>query len=503
MAELKSSNQTSRRLTALKWNALGNTVRALVQFIIGIVLARLLGPEPFGLVAIAWIVIGLGNLIADFGLASALVQRKKITPLDIRFAFTVQIVVGLVFSFVVASLAPLIGIFFGKPNAVQVVQAMALLFVLQASGQTSAAILRRQMNFRAIQLASIGGYLTGYIAVGLPMAWAGAGVWALVVAQLTQAVITSVALYLRVRHSLQPTLRMPGGGMLAFGSGVLAGNVSSWGISNLDAAIVGKIFGVVELGLYNRTMNLVATPMNAFVSAVQSVLFSAYSRDQADIASVQRSYLASVGGVAMLLIPAFLTLAAIPQTAILGVYGEAWLPAQSLLTPLALAMPINVLLALGGPLLLGLGKARSEASVHAFSLLALAAALSWAANVSLVAVPWAVLSVYILRCFLITGLTLRVCEARWVQFAQAIAGPLIVGCFAAALAASMDHLLRNWLQNPALRLAGVLLGTCLFCAVVVLFFGRWLIGRDVVGFFAASAGRLPEPLTWCMRRWGY
>ena len=87
-------SMSQRSFTALKWNYIGAFARSGSQFVIGIILARLLGPEPFGLVAVALLVISLGALIADFGLASALVQRKNVSREDIRFIFTIQLLVG-------------------------------------------------------------------------------------------------------------------------------------------------------------------------------------------------------------------------------------------------------------------------------------------------------------------------------------------------------------------------------------------------------------------------
>ena len=80
-------------ITALIWSYAGVVTRMISQFIIGIVLARLLGPEPFGLVAVAWLIIGICNLFADFGFGSALIQRKEIDARDIRYAFSIQMLI--------------------------------------------------------------------------------------------------------------------------------------------------------------------------------------------------------------------------------------------------------------------------------------------------------------------------------------------------------------------------------------------------------------------------
>ncbi|MDO8577773.1 MAG: oligosaccharide flippase family protein, partial [Dehalococcoidales bacterium] len=115
-------NLSDRSLSALKWNYVGVAAKILAQLLIGVLLARLLGPEPFGLVAMAWIIIGLGNLLADFGLGAALVQRKEITDLEVRYVFTAQVIFGFVLTGIVAASAGLMAYVFKRADIVPVVQ---------------------------------------------------------------------------------------------------------------------------------------------------------------------------------------------------------------------------------------------------------------------------------------------------------------------------------------------------------------------------------------------
>ena len=105
-----------RSFTALKWNYFGAGIRILSQLAIGVILARLLGPEPFGLVAIAWFVVGLGTLISDLGFGSALIQSEKVHEHDKRYVFTILFLVALVTTIVVVSSAGLIAEFFRRPE---------------------------------------------------------------------------------------------------------------------------------------------------------------------------------------------------------------------------------------------------------------------------------------------------------------------------------------------------------------------------------------------------
>jgi O-antigen/teichoic acid export membrane protein len=141
---------------ALKWNYLGNITRSLSQFIIGILLARLLGPEPFGVIAIAWMMLGIGNLFADLGFGAGLVQRERLSTFDLRFIFTCQMAFAALLSISGVIAAPYIAAYFHKPEAAPVIQAMSLLFVFQCLGETAAAVLRRALNFKVLQQQNLG-----------------------------------------------------------------------------------------------------------------------------------------------------------------------------------------------------------------------------------------------------------------------------------------------------------------------------------------------------------
>lgn len=490
-----------RSLHALKWNYLGTLVRAGTQFLLGIVLARLLGPEPFGLVAIALLIIGLGNLVADFGLAAALVQQKTISDRDIRYVFTLQMLVGLLITLAIVVAAPWIASFFHSDDAIPVLRVMGSMFLIQATGQTATAMLRRNMNFKPLQIIALVSYLLSYLAIGLPMAWGGWGVWALVAAQIVQAVIYSLAVNLHTSHSWMPTFKPDASGMFLFGSKTMASNLTSWGISCLDNVIVGRVFGVVNLGIYNRGMNLVSSPMGAFTSTLQGVLFPAYSRTNGQIEPARRAYLASVGLISVFLMPAFAAVAAIPDTMIAGLYGEHWMQVALLLTPMALAMPVNAMLAVGGPLMTGLGAAGKDAAAQAICVVILVVAVWLAAQVSLVMVAWAVLGVYLVRSLLIAYLALGLVAGTWGQYFRALKGPLILGLLAAMLAWLVDALLINIVVNPLLRLFMVLGFTAIVIAGLLLWLGRHLLSSETLEVSANIAAKLPAPYAAYLKNW--
>lgn len=428
---IETSTLKKSTRSALKWNFTGVAVSSSSSLLIGVILARLLGPKPFGQVAIAMLIIGAGNLFSDFGFSAAIVQRDSLSEEDIRFVFTFQMLSGVILASACFLGAGVIASLFHSKEVMPVIRALSLIFPLQAFGQTASNLLKRRLKFRAIQIVQIGSYIA-YVVVGIPLAVFGFGVWALVIAQLVQVSLNSAMAYSMVLHSLLFCFR-PNRSILGFGVKVIGTNVANWSISNLDNGFVGRVFGVVALGLYSRAFQLASAPMNAVVSGFQSVLFAAYSRAQNRGDALRKVYLMSIAIMAVALVPMFMTAAAVPFTIILALYGHAWVGAVPLFVPLALAMPLNALLALAGPLLWGIGKVEKELKVQFVTALMAVVVFAVTSRASVVCLAWGVLAVYAFRFFGMTREMVRYLKITWHDIGLALRGGTAIGLLTAAL----------------------------------------------------------------------
>lgn len=454
---------------ALKWNYLGNIVRSLSQFVIGILLARMLGPEPFGIVAVAWIILGVGNLFADLGFGSALVQRETLSPLDLRFIFTCQVAFASVLTAAGVFSAEYIAAYFHKPEATLVIQVMFMLFILQAFGQTAAAMLRRSLNFKTLQQITVISYLAGYILIGFPAAFMGFGVWSLVAAQLVQSFLNSFLLIRATSVPLMPSFQRGSPGLVSFGLKVTAANLSSWSISNLDTVFIGRAFGVVELGLYNRAITLLNTPMNMIATGFQGVLFSACSRTQNDREKIRRIYLETNSAVAVICFPIFVTAALVPETIIMGIYGAEWQAAVPVITPLSLAVLVNALLAIKGPILMAGNRVGLELKNQLYTILLFVPILFITIQYSLVAVAWAVFATYMVRWILLSIDTLRFTGASAREYVRSFRIPVLFGAIVGTAGAAADHFLI--FLPPFAKLAAVAAIAALTLMILVRLFG--------------------------------
>lgn len=485
-----------RAISAAKWNYLGTGAKVLLQFAVGVWLARLLGPEAFGVVAVALLMLGVGRLVSDFGFSAALIQRSDLTERDIGYVFTVQVALGLSLSLAGFYLSSEIATFFNHPPAKSVIAVMSWIFLIQALGQTSTAMLNRALRYRFTQTVAVGTYFLGFIGFGLPLAYLGYGVWSLVAAQMVQAIAYTLVVLVKSGVAFRPALRPSRPGLFAFGGKVVGANLSSWGISNIDNVVIGRFLGVVDLGVYGRAMSLVGTPMNAMTTSLQGVLFSTCSRLQHDREKVVIAYLAVTELLAYACIPLFVTVAVIPKAVTLGVYGENWSVLIPVLTPLALAMPVNAMLAVVGPVLMALDKTHAELRAQLAAFFVMVPMIAVAAQYSLAVVAWAVLAAYLFRWLLLWLAIQQQLGLRWAQLASVLARPAALGIAVAAVTRLFASVIPE--ASAPVRLGFLVVVAAIALALLVRLFGPALF-RGPLGASVKGGEKLPRPVAWWLR----
>lgn len=441
---------TKRAVSAAKWNYLGNGVKVLLQFLIGVWLARLLGPEAFGVVAIAWLVIGVGKLISDFGFSAALIQRPDLTDQDVGYIFTIQVLIGFSLSLLGFVFASQIAAFFNHAPAEPVIAVMAWLFLIQAIGQTTTAALNRALRFKFSQMANVATYMLGYVGIGLPMAYFGYGAWSLVAAQMAQAVAYTAVVLVKSGVSIRPRLRPSKPGLFTFGGKVIGANLLYYLNQNLDNFVVARTLGVAQLGIYNRVMTLLTTPNGVIVSSLHAVLFSAVCREQRNPELIKRSYLAATEFVGIVCLPIFICVALVPETVVLGVYGESWRDAIGPLVPLALAMPVYACLTMIGPVLMAINRTELEVYAQLSALIVSIPLLIVAGMRSLEVLSWAVLLAYFIRWITLAIAIHIAIKVTLTELIKALRSGLVIAIPMAVAVLSLDQLLT--LSNLAMKL---------------------------------------------------
>ena len=463
----------------------------LCSLAVGIVLARILGPKPYGQMILASTVYGFVNLFVDGGLSQALIQKQALDERDIRKAFSWQVAIALKATGVIYMLAPWIARSFHDASATRVIQAMSGMIAIQSIGSVSAALLRRRMQFKTIQCAGVASSAVAFVAVGIPLAFRGAGVWSLVAAALCQCLLNAILLYFATRHSLVPYFGLPNRSMAAFGGTIVANNLVNWGHSNLDNLAAAQL-GPVALGLYGRACNFAYQPVNAAVAGLQSVLMSSVARAherQREVGKITLSLMAIVLGV---LSCAYAICAFIPETTMVGLFGEKWRGLVPLMLPLAMAMPLYGVHCLLGPILSGLGKPHFEFWPQAISCATAAVALFGAARISILAIAWTLLGAMIFRFVLLASFTFRLLEIGWGKASLMLLKRIGFAIAFGGLVWSADQILRAPFHLGAgPRLAILASFSVGWLGWMVWRAGEIVFGHDAIRFLLGYADLLP------------
>ena len=480
----------ARSVSAFLWGGGGAFLRLFMQLAAQIVLARLLGPQQYGLFAMSVVVMSFAAFFSDIGMAYGLIQRKVLDDTHVRFVFGWQLVLGVTVALVLVALAgPLAG-FFREPRLQAIILALAPLAFLQAISAVSLNLLKRHLDFKALQIAQTISYFLGYVCLGIPLALAGAGVWSLVAAWAAQSLVSLILVYRAARHPLAPLFRHPDAlSMGHFGGTVLLTNLTNWLIGNVDRTVVARTLDSASMGLYSNAYNLVNTPSNTMLGFMQPVMYSACARVQEDPQRIRKAYLLLMAGIGLGVMPVFFVMSAVADTLVLALYGPPWAQAAEVLRPIALAMPIALLWGITTPVLWNTGRVTLEFKMQ-IPLAGLWLLGAWAAaQISLAALAWTVLGLFILRTLLFTWLAIRQIAVSWGDSARALRGGLVLSLCASLAGWAVDHALAT--QISQMRLA-VIVAACAGAVALALRLLPNLLTPDLADILRPMLGRLPR-----------
>lgn len=491
-----------RAIAGVLWSAVGTALRVGMQLAAQIALARLLGPEPFGLFAVALVVIALSALFAEVGLAYGLIQKQEVVPNDVRFAFTWQVLFGLVVMGLVIACAGAIADALDDDRAAGVLRALAPGILLGALAATPTMLLRRRMAFKWLQLSGVAAYGVGYLGVGVPLALAGWEAGALVAAYLVYSTVLLVLAFWKAPHSLAPLPWYPQApDAMRFGATALATNLVNWAMTGIDRLVVGKLYSLTAAGLYAQMHAFAYSPALTLLGTVQQVLYSAGAAVQDDHARLRSALATMIGAATLFAAPPFLTVALVSDTIVLALYGPRWEGAAALLTPLALAMPAIVTTGLVTPLLWNSGEIARELQVQlpvslAWAMLCLMLALT----APLPAVAWGLAALLVLRAVLLTRAAMRALRLQISEALLAVRGGAAVASATGLIVVVADSLARRAFESPAMWLGADILVGAIAMPLGIMATRYWLtLGLRVL--LGQVAGRMPGRIGRWLARW--
>jgi O-antigen/teichoic acid export membrane protein len=308
----------------------------VMQSIATVVLARLLAPADFGLVAMVTVVTGLAQGFADLGLSEATIQHPEISHNQVSALFWINVAIGLTLTATTAALAPLLVWFYHEPRLKDIAFLGSLTFLIGGLKVQHDALLRRQMRFRSLAIRDVASYVVA-VPVAIIMAWRGAGYWAIVALPMTLNLTQMVLSWSMVRWL--PGLPRRGTkvrSLIAFGGNVAASYLIFNVNRSADSILIGWYWGAGPLGLYSRAYNLLMLPVRQLGAPARSVAVPAFSRVQGDPERLVRYYLRTANLIMWITAPIFGFLFVAAAPVIILALGNRWRAAAPVFQILAI-----------------------------------------------------------------------------------------------------------------------------------------------------------------------
>jgi len=420
-------------LRGVAWSLLATAAARLLTLGSLVLLARLLGPAEFGLLAFALVFVTYAETIGDLGTTGALIYWPEKTDEAARVTFGVNVALGFGWLGVTLFVAPFVAAFFGNPAGEDILRALAWGFPLKYLGNTHDALCQKTLSFRARMVPEVG-MAAVKAAVSVALAAAGLGVWSLVWGQLLGQAAWTLLLWVVVPW--RPRGPWPSGlvgPMLAYGRGVVAVNLLAAVTHHADLVVVGRMLGAVPLGLYQMAAKVPETTVTLLLWVTSRVLFPTFARLWAHGGRLDEGYLTASRYVSLLSLPAAAGLFVLAEPLVLVAFGETWRASTPVLRGLALFVAARSLSTPAGDVLKAMGRPGLLAGLGLLRALVLVPALVVAAPSGAATVAFALAAVTGGFMALNVAVVCRLNRISPAAFARAL-GPSVLATFALVLA---------------------------------------------------------------------
>lgn len=346
----------AKTVSGVVWNYVSFASGKFLTFISTIILARLLAPDQFGLVALALLVIQYLDAIGDLGVSAALIYQRDNLERAKNVAFIISVLAGLLLASVAFLGAPLFAAFYNEPAIVPMLQVLAGSMIISSLGQTHLTLLTKELNFRQKLLPDLSRSLAkGLGSIGLALL--GFGAWSLIWGQVIGAVVITVVIWGVVRW--RPRLEWDGQlarTMLGYGSQIVLIQLLSVVWATADYLIVGKLLGREDLAYYQQAFRVTDLLIINIAFVVGRVLFPSYAKMNHDPELLRKGYLATIRYIGLLTLPLSVGIAAVAPLFVSLVFGPKWLAMTPALQLLALRAGISTLSFNSGHMLRAVGR---------------------------------------------------------------------------------------------------------------------------------------------------
>jgi O-antigen/teichoic acid export membrane protein len=463
-----TKNLTQRTLSGLAWSGGASVLRIVLRLISVAILARLLSPADYGIMAGALIIIALAETIYNLGLVPTLIQRKEIEPEHIATGLGATLLLSLVAGAALWFAAPTLAALMHIEALSEITRWLALFTPLGAFVMICEALLAREMRMREIALRPLFSFTLSSFLVAVPLAYCGYGYWALVASQVAETVISALLL----GYAARKLLAIPRFSPRAFRElwpmslGFSLNQPLAFLATNADKLLISRLMDADSLGLYTRASFITNTSTNLFANIARATVFPAMARVQDDHDRLRSGLSKSLSLIALVTFPATAFYMQFAKEIIDFLLGSRW---EAAITPFAIMsamLYVQFAHKVAGTMLQALGRPYSLMLVQTAAVVIMVGAASMVGRYGLTAICAAIVLARTATAALTLTLACKAIKLRIVALWKPHAIPFLV----TAVIATIGHLLRTiFFDTPVLAMAGTGFVALLVLAVALLF----------------------------------
>ncbi len=346
-----------KTISGLVWSALSQAGKQVSQFVVTAILARLLSPNDFGLVAMATVFTGFATIFGELGISSALIQKQDVDDRHWSSAFWLNVLMGVFLTIIFYFLSPVVALFYKRPELTFIFQVLSWNFVLVSVTIVQQTILTKEMNFRSLMIRDILAVIVSGV-VAIVLALKGWGVWSLVIQALIFTIVNGLLLWILSKWRPKFILSsLAVEQIFHFSANMTGFQIINYFGRNIDQLLIGKFLGSQALGYYSLAYKLMLLPLQNISWMIARVMFPAFSKIQADIHKVRSNYLRLIKAISLVSFPLMILLFLLSPELIRVFWGQKWEPVVMLIRILCFCGMVQSLGTNIGNILLSQGRA--------------------------------------------------------------------------------------------------------------------------------------------------
>lgn len=327
------------------WSLLQGVGGRFIQFLVTIVLARLLTPDDFGLIAMITIFVQISQSLINAGFRQGLIRKKNVDEADYATVFYINLVVSVSFYLIIFFCAPLVANFYKQPILVPLVRVLLLIFIFNGFSYIQETKLIKEMNFKRLMIIQIPSTIIGGL-ISIVFAYLGYGVWSIVAMQLGTRVAYSIQIWLYSKwRPLFVFDKKKAENLFSYGSRLMVSGLINTVYQNIYLVTIGKFFSLSSLGYYQTANNIVQYPSGTITTALNVVSFSSFASIKDNDELLKEGYRKMIQQILYWMCPVFIFSAILAQPIITFLFTSKWLPSVPYFQALCVVgvlYPLNV-----------------------------------------------------------------------------------------------------------------------------------------------------------------